>query len=140
MWLLSRLRDRHLQAEWMDRPDLDEGRHREALRGLERINRWSGSARILWHPLARLAAEIPGRPCRVLDVATGGGDVLRALWRRPPDRGFSAPGGLRHQSGGPRPRPTPLHRRGSGGAFLPGRCPELAPAVWLRCGRLFALP
>ncbi len=82
MPLLSGLRERHLQPEWMDRPDLDEGRHRDALCGLERINRWSGSARILWRPLARLAAETPGRACRVLDVATGGGDVPRALGRR----------------------------------------------------------
>src|SRR5262245_21368332 len=82
MVFLSRLRDRRLQPEWMDRPDLDEGRHRHALRGLERINRWSGSARILWPSLAALARETPGRPCRVLDVATGAGDVPRALGRR----------------------------------------------------------
>ncbi len=82
MAFFSRLRQRHLQPEWMDQPDLDEGRHRAALRGLERINRWSGSARILWPQLSRLAAETPGRPCRVLDVATGAGDVPRALWRR----------------------------------------------------------
>jgi 2-polyprenyl-3-methyl-5-hydroxy-6-metoxy-1,4-benzoquinol methylase len=82
MPLLSRLRERHLQPEWMDRPDLDEDRHREALRGLERINRCSGSARILWRPLCRLAEETAGRPVRVLDVATGGGDVPRALWHR----------------------------------------------------------
>jgi SAM-dependent methyltransferase len=82
MAFLARLRRRHLRPEWMDQPDLDEGRHRDALRGLERINRWSGSARILWPALARLAGETPGRPCRVLDVATGGGDVPRALGRR----------------------------------------------------------
>jgi len=82
MAFLSRLRQRHLQPEWMDRPDLDEGRHRAALRGLERINRWSGSARILWPALAALARRLAPRPARVLDVATGAGDVLRGLWRR----------------------------------------------------------
>ena len=43
--------------------------------------RISGSARILWPPLARLAQRLGPRPCRVLDVATGGGDILRWLWR-----------------------------------------------------------
>ena len=82
MAFLRRLRQRHLQPEWMDQPDLDEGQHRQALRGLERINRWSGSARILWPPLAALARRVAPRPVRVLDVATGGGDVLRGLSRR----------------------------------------------------------
>src|SRR5262245_55588431 len=89
MAFLSQLRERHLQPEWMDRPDLDARQHQDALRGLERLNRWSGSARILWRPLARLAAETPGRPCRVLDIATGGGDVPRALWRRARRAGIS---------------------------------------------------
>jgi 2-polyprenyl-3-methyl-5-hydroxy-6-metoxy-1,4-benzoquinol methylase len=82
MAFLGQLRERHLQPEWMDRPDLDVRRHQDALHGLERLNRWSGSARILWRPLARLAAETPDRPCRILDIATGGGDVPRGLWRR----------------------------------------------------------
>jgi 2-polyprenyl-3-methyl-5-hydroxy-6-metoxy-1,4-benzoquinol methylase len=82
MTLLARLMHRNLQPEWMDQPDLDERQHRHALRGLERINRWSGSARILWPALARLARETPARPCRILDIACGGGDVLHNLWRR----------------------------------------------------------
>src|SRR6202011_5158686 len=32
MAVLARLRQRHLQPEWMDQPGLDEGRHRQALR------------------------------------------------------------------------------------------------------------
>src|SRR5215471_2034529 len=79
---LGRLKRRHLQPEWMDEPDLDEARHRQALRGLERINRVSGSARILWPPLASLARRLAPRPARILDVATGSGDVLRGLRRR----------------------------------------------------------
>jgi len=76
------LRERRRRPEIMDQPDLNPADHDRALGGLARINRISGSARILWAPLARLAAETPGRPCRVLDIATGGGDVPRALWRR----------------------------------------------------------
>ncbi len=73
---------RHCQPEIMDRPDLDPGQHAQALRGLERINRFSASDRILWKPIAALARATPGRPLRVLDIATGGGDVPLRLWRR----------------------------------------------------------
>jgi hypothetical protein len=72
---------RRLQPEVMDQPGLDPGRHRQALRGLGRINFWSGSASILWPPLAALA-RATSRPVRVLDLATGGGDVPIRLGRR----------------------------------------------------------
>lgn len=67
--------------ELMDDPALDPHLHEQALRGLWRINRLSGSARILWPPLAALASKLQ-RPLRVLDIATGGGDVLIALARK----------------------------------------------------------
>src|SRR5581483_10708832 len=41
----------------------------------------SGSARILWGPIKRLAHEL-GRPVRLLDIATGAGDVPTQLWHR----------------------------------------------------------
>jgi SAM-dependent methyltransferase len=72
---------RHLQPEIMDQPGLDRRRHVQALRGLERINFWSRSARILWPPLAALAGERRERPLRVLDLATGAGDVPLRLER-----------------------------------------------------------
>jgi SAM-dependent methyltransferase len=78
---MSGLRQRRLQAEVMDQPTLDGKEHIRALRGLERIHWWTNSARILWRPLARLAAT--GKtPLRVLDLATGGGDIPRRLSRR----------------------------------------------------------
>jgi 2-polyprenyl-3-methyl-5-hydroxy-6-metoxy-1,4-benzoquinol methylase len=70
---------RRLQPELMDDPALDAVLHRAALRALERINWWSGSAGILWHPLQALAREQRG-PLRVLDIATGAGDVPIRLW------------------------------------------------------------
>ncbi len=85
--LLSRLRQRQLQPELMDQPDLDASAHRQALQGLERINRLSLSAGIVWPALARLARRLHPKPCRVLDVATGGGDVPRALERRARQKG-----------------------------------------------------
>ena len=75
------LRQRQRRPEIMDQPDLPPARHVGALRGLARVNFLSNSAGILWRPLADLARRL-GRPIRVLDVATGGGDVPLRLWRR----------------------------------------------------------
>jgi 2-polyprenyl-3-methyl-5-hydroxy-6-metoxy-1,4-benzoquinol methylase len=66
----------------MDQPGLEEGRHWHALRGLARINFWSGSARILWPSVYRLAREIAPARLRLLDVASGGGDVPIRLWHK----------------------------------------------------------
>ncbi len=73
-------RDR--QAEVMDQPGLEEGRHLQALRGLARINWLSGSAGILWPAIQKLARDCAGQPLHILDVATGGGDVPIRLWHK----------------------------------------------------------
>lgn len=80
------LRERRLEPEIMDEPDMAGERHAQALRGLERINAWSGSARLLWLELAQLARS---GPIRVLDVATGAGDLPIRLWRRARRHGLS---------------------------------------------------
>jgi len=82
MRLWPDLRERHREPEVMDQPGLDAGAHAHALAGLRRINRLSGSAGILWPELAALARRHTGQPLRVLDVATGGGDIPIRLWRR----------------------------------------------------------
>ena len=66
----------------MDDPALDGSRHEAALRGLSRLNYLSGSARAIWTPLAALARQLGQQQLRVLDVATGAGDVPVRLWRR----------------------------------------------------------
>jgi 2-polyprenyl-3-methyl-5-hydroxy-6-metoxy-1,4-benzoquinol methylase len=73
--------ERIIAPETMDRLDLESHLHHSALKGLSRINFWSGSAGMLWPPLAALARRLD-RPIRVLDVATGGGDVPIRLWQR----------------------------------------------------------
>ena len=78
---LSRLRNRERIPEIMDDPGLDPAEHRRALAGLARVNWFSGSAGVLWPPIRALAREL-GRPVRVLDVATGSGDVPAGLLRR----------------------------------------------------------
>jgi 2-polyprenyl-3-methyl-5-hydroxy-6-metoxy-1,4-benzoquinol methylase len=66
----------------MDQPGLDARRHLQALGGLERINFWSGSARMLWPGIRALARDQGPRPLRLLDVASGAGDVPLRLWRK----------------------------------------------------------
>lgn len=71
----------------MDQPGLDAARHDRALRGLARINAWSGAARLLWPAISWLSREL-SRPLRLLDIATGAGDVPLRLWRRAARRGL----------------------------------------------------
>ncbi len=88
---LVRLQERRCQPELMDEPGLDPERHRQALQGLARINWLSASDRILWHPIRALARELAGKPLRVLDIATGGGDVPIRLWQRATFGKFKCP-------------------------------------------------
>lgn len=76
------LSHRRRRPEIMDQPDLNALEHAAALRGLGRINAFSRSLRALWPTIARLARERPGSPLRVLDVASGGGDIPIALAER----------------------------------------------------------
>jgi SAM-dependent methyltransferase len=75
MAFFASLGQRNKQPELMDQPDLAAAAHQQALHALARINWLSGSARILWPAIRRLAEEKRGQPLRVLDIATGGGDV-----------------------------------------------------------------
>lgn len=75
------MRQRDLQPELMDDPALPADEHRRALAGLARLNAWSNSVGVLWPAVRKLAGEL-GRPVKVLDVATGSGDVPLGLWKR----------------------------------------------------------
>lgn len=71
------MRSRVLVPELMDDPALGRSEHARALRGLARINRLSGAADAIWReirPTASRHAE-GGVQIRMLDVATGSGDV-----------------------------------------------------------------
>ncbi len=78
MTLLGRRR----RPEIMDQPDLAPVEHHRALGGLARVNLVSGSARILWPPLAALGRELATSRLRVLDLGTGAGDVPVRLWQK----------------------------------------------------------
>ena len=82
--MLASLARRNRRPELMDDPALDPTEHRRALDGLARLNAASGAFRRLWDPIAALARADPGRPVRVLDVATGAGEfpVTLARWAK----------------------------------------------------------
>ena len=44
--------------------------------------RWSGSARLLWGAIVARAQSHSVQPWRLLDVATGGGDIPIQLWHK----------------------------------------------------------
>ncbi len=68
---------RTVQAEAMDRPELDPDAHRLALRGLERINRHSGVVAWYWRHLQPILQD--RGQASLLDIGGGGGDVPAAL-------------------------------------------------------------
>lgn len=69
------LSSRHLVPEWMDDPQLDPTLHRQALAGLRRIHRWSGTASVIAKTIVELASHHGLREIHILDVGCGGGDV-----------------------------------------------------------------
>lgn len=69
--------------ELMDDPSLDADLHHEALRGLEKLNMVSSSVDLLWSQLKTLPSAKDGRrSSRVVDVASGAGDIPIGLCRR----------------------------------------------------------
>ncbi|MDX9975768.1 MAG: methyltransferase domain-containing protein [FCB group bacterium] len=71
---------RRLEPEVMDRPDLEESRHHDALHGLARINLWSRAAAPLFNAVTKLMHDKSLPSVRILDLASGGGDVPVRLW------------------------------------------------------------
>ena len=69
-------RDR--RPELMDDPRLDPAEHRRALAGLARVNAFTGSVKLLWPPIRELAKRY-SRPLKILDIATGSGDIPLGL-------------------------------------------------------------
>lgn len=73
----------------MDSPDLDIRLHHQALAGLRRVNLWSRTGGRLGRTLAELAVQRGLRRLRVLDLASGGGDVSLTLVRSIQRQGVS---------------------------------------------------
>lgn len=79
-------------AELMEAPDADPERVRRTLRRFDTVNRAVAAWRQVYR--SRLRPVIAGldRPARILDIGSGGGDVLRRLVARARRDGFDAHG------------------------------------------------
>jgi len=79
------------RPELMDQPGLEFTEHVRALQGLSRINRLSRTVAIIWPPILQLARsrQPDDQPVRILDLATGGGDLPVALARRAMQTGIN---------------------------------------------------
>jgi 2-polyprenyl-3-methyl-5-hydroxy-6-metoxy-1,4-benzoquinol methylase len=80
------LATRRLEPELMDQPGLDPLEHRHALRGLKRLHAFNATTSALWSVIAPIArahqSQHPNAPLRILDLASGGGDILLNLARK----------------------------------------------------------
>lgn len=84
------VKTRDRQPEWMDQPDIDRELHAHALKGLARVNLISGAVRSLAGPITDIAAKNPSRTVRILDVASGGGDIAIGLKKHLTRRGVTS--------------------------------------------------
>ena len=81
---MSFLRD--LQPELMDDPALSSAEHEHALVGLSRLNFFSGVIGGMYRQIARFATK--DRPLKVLDIASGSGDLPVAWAKRASKQGL----------------------------------------------------
>jgi ubiquinone/menaquinone biosynthesis C-methylase UbiE len=74
-------------AELMDEPAQDRTELSKSLEDLRRVNRWLGGTRVVLHHLGDLVRRHPRAGYRLLDVATGSGDIPLeiARWARGED-------------------------------------------------------
>ena len=80
--LFSSLEHRVPTREWMDEPNADPEELHKSLAFIRRTNTLLGYTRSTLHHLTRFTRTWPrGTPIRILDVATGSGDVPRAILR-----------------------------------------------------------
>lgn len=76
-------------VELLDRPGNSDADVRESLRDLERLNRHFGGVGTILRHLRRLLHGNPQTPITILDVATGGADIPRAICRWAGRRGLA---------------------------------------------------
>jgi 2-polyprenyl-3-methyl-5-hydroxy-6-metoxy-1,4-benzoquinol methylase len=64
----------------MDQPGLDPAVHYRALDALRTTNAVSRTSQVIWRGIRKLGGPSSnGRPLRILDIACGGGDVVRGV-------------------------------------------------------------
>jgi SAM-dependent methyltransferase len=81
---------RQREPEWMDAPDADPGLLRSSLEFIRRINAFLGYTRATLHHLERLTQGWDAtQTLTILDLATGSGDIPRAIARWAKHRGLN---------------------------------------------------
>jgi 2-polyprenyl-3-methyl-5-hydroxy-6-metoxy-1,4-benzoquinol methylase len=83
------LSNRVVTQERLDDANTTAGVRLDALNGLRRANRLSSSVFHLWRELQDLAECQPGTRLRVLDVGTGGGDIIVRLSEKAAEAGVA---------------------------------------------------
>jgi len=68
-------------VELLDRPDNPDDEVRGNLGDLERLNRYFGGTRTVLLHLSRMIGDRRSTPLTILDIATGGADIPRAICR-----------------------------------------------------------
>ena len=85
------LAERDRQPELMDAPGLDSETHRRALDGLRAANAVSRTSHAIWRGIIEAGVvSNNGQPLRILDIATGGGDVLIGVAKLAARQGVAA--------------------------------------------------
>ncbi len=74
---MANLKQRSTLPEKMDDPSVPDGEVRKALAEIETINRWLGGYKVVLHALGSISW--PRDIVKVMDVGSGGGDMLRAI-------------------------------------------------------------
>jgi SAM-dependent methyltransferase len=87
--MLNFLKTRRREDEWMDAPDADPVELARSLVFIRRINQLLGYSKATIYHLNRLTRDWPaGKALNLLDVATGSGDIPRAILRWADHRGL----------------------------------------------------
>lgn len=87
--MISGLEQRQRSNELMDQPDLDPSQHCQALRSLARTNCWGSTRQHMWRAIECLARKRHLTELKILDVASGAGDLARWLARTGVARGLN---------------------------------------------------
>ncbi len=80
--IIPNLKARQRTGEILDDPALPSEEVIKALAGLARLNKVSRAASVLWSEIKTLARQRQFAQLRILDVASGGGEVLLALTQK----------------------------------------------------------
>ncbi|HEV2131914.1 MAG TPA: methyltransferase domain-containing protein [Longimicrobiaceae bacterium] len=83
------LQTRARGAELMDEPAADVAELRRTLRDLRVVNRWLGGTHVVLRHLRAMLSRLPLERYRILDVATGSGDIPLSVARWARRRGIA---------------------------------------------------